>query len=241
MLTHDSLRARLDAMSEPEYARFAASLIPACPPLLGVRLPRLRALAKELASQPEQALAALGGETFEERMLRGMVIGYAALPPERRRKALEEFLPLIDNWSVCDSVAATCKCMARQPGFWLPWLHGLARRQEEFPARFGLVCLLDHFTADPAGREETLRACAAAASPALYARLGCAWAVSEVCLKDPARGEAFLRSGALAPFTQNKAIAKICESRRCTPKYRALVRTLRAQGEGGASCAGSRF
>ena len=230
MPTQSEIIAQLSAMAEPEYAAFASRLIPGCPPMLGVRLPALRRYAAKLARDPagpQAVVAQLGPEVFETRMLRGMVIGCAKLPSGERWRMLEDFLPLADNWSLCDSTAAGCRFMAKAPGFWLPRLQELARRDQEFPARFGLVCLLDHFTGTPEGRRLTLDACAAAPCPGLYTRLGAAWAVSVVAVKEPELGLAFLRTDPLDDFTHNKAIQKIRESRRATEEYRAAVLALK--------------
>lgn len=230
MPTQSEIITQLSAMAEPEYAAFASHLIPGCPPMLGVRLPALRRYAAKLARDPagpQAVVAQLGPEVFETRMLRGMVIGCAKLPSGERWRMLEDFLPLADNWSLCDSTAAGCRFMAKDPGFWLPRLQELARRDQEFPARFGLVCLLDHFTGTPEGRRLTLDACAAAPCPGLYTRLGAAWAVSVVAVKEPELGLAFLRTDPLDDFTHNKAIQKIRESRRATKEYRAAVLALK--------------
>lgn len=230
MPTQSEIITQLSAMAEPEYAAFASRLIPGCPPMLGVRLPALRRYAAKLARDPagpQAVVAQLGPEVFETRMLRGMVIGCAKLPSGERWRMLEDFLPLADNWSLCDSTAAGCRFMAKDPGFWLPRLQELARRDQEFPARFGLVCLLDHFTGTPEGRRLTLDACAAAPCPGLYTRLGAAWAVSVVAVKEPELGLAFLRTDPLDDFTHNKAIQKIRESRRATQEYRAAVLALK--------------
>ncbi|MCI5555618.1 DNA alkylation repair protein [bacterium] len=230
MPTQSEIITQLSAMAEPEYAAFASRLIPGCPPMLGVRLPALRRYAAKLARDPagpQAVVAQLGPEVFETRMLRGMVIGCAKLPSGERWRMLEDFLPLADNWSLCDSTAAGCRFMAKTPGFWLPRLQELARRDQEFPARFGLVCLLDHFTGTPEGRRLTLDACAAAPCPGLYTRLGAAWAVSVVAVKEPELGLAFLRTDPLDDFTHNKAIQKIRESRRATEEYRAAVLALK--------------
>lgn len=225
-MEHEQLMARLHALAEPAYAKFSSALIPGCPPMLGVRLPALRALAKELAAGPDP-LAPLTSATFEERMLHGMVLGCAKLPDAERRALLEAFLPEMDNWSLCDSTAAGCKFMAKAPQAWLPWLQALALRQQEFAARFGIVCLMDHFSATAQGRRLLLQSCAAAPCPALYTRLGIAWAVSVAAVKEPDLGLAFLRRSTLDDFSHNKAIQKICESRRATPGYKAAVRALR--------------
>lgn len=233
MLDTASIMARLTSMAEPEYAVFSAHLIPNPPPVLGVRLPLLRRYAAELAKDPAgvdrvlEVLEALDPAPLETRMLRGMVLGCVKLPDEERWRHLESFLPLADNWSLCDSTAAGCKFMRRAPSFWLPKLEELAGRNEEFPARFGLVCLTDHFTADPEGRRRTLAACAAAPCPALYTRLGAAWAICEVAVREPELGLAFLKEDSLDDFTHNKAIQKIRESHRASPEYRAAVQLLK--------------
>ena len=235
--TQQEILSRLQAIAEPDYARFSASLIPDPPPILGVRLPRLRVLARELAKalpRSPELWQALEGPCLEQAMLHGMVIGAARLPQEERRERLEAFLPRISNWSICDSTAVSCKWMAEAPDFWLPWLHDLARREEEFSARFGIVCLLDHFTATPEGRRQTLAACSAAPCQALYTRLGIAWAVSIVAVKEPELGLDYLRGDTLDDFTHNKAIRKICESLRSTPAYRTQVKALLRRPEAGA-------
>ena len=234
--TSDEILTRLQEMAEPEYARFSAKLIPDPPPILGVRLPRLRAMAKELARalpREDGLWQALEGPYLEQAMLHGMLIGAAKLTDQERRHRLEEFLPRVTNWSICDSTAASCKWMAKAPDFWLPWLQALARSGEEFSARFALVCLLDHYTATPEGRRATLDACSAAPCPALYTRLGIAWAVSIVAVKEPELGLAYLQTDTLDDFTHNKSIRKICESYRSTPEYRTQIRCLlRGQTQG---------
>ena len=173
-MNHEQLMARLNELAEPEYAAFSSALIPGCRPMLGVRIPALRRLAKELARTPEESLAMLTGATFEEGMLRGLVCACAKGDAAARKARLTALLPHIDNWSICDSTAATCKFMAKEPEVWLPWLRELARSEAEFTARFGLVCLLDHFTADPEHRRMVLSVCGEVSCPAPYARLAVA-------------------------------------------------------------------
>ena len=48
-ITRETILAALRGMAEPAYAAFAASLLPAGTPVLGVRLPALRRYARTLA------------------------------------------------------------------------------------------------------------------------------------------------------------------------------------------------
>ena len=79
----NQIRERLFALSEPEFQKFSAALIPGEERMLGVRLPALRALAKEIARSDSWAdyLAAAPRDYFEEIMLRGMIIGAIPVSP----------------------------------------------------------------------------------------------------------------------------------------------------------------
>ena len=95
---------RLAALAEPEYADFQAKLIPTVPreTVLGVRLPALRRLAKEIGGGEARAfLSELPHKTLEENLLHAILVGrerdFAAVIAE-----LDAFLPFADNWAVTD-------------------------------------------------------------------------------------------------------------------------------------------
>ncbi|HIV67605.1 MAG TPA: DNA alkylation repair protein [Candidatus Butyricicoccus stercorigallinarum] len=218
----DALRARLLALAEEDYRAFAASLIPGCRNLIGVRLPRLRALARELAPRAEAYLAAPCGDWFEEIQLRGMVIGCMRCPTEQRLRYIRAFVPLIDNWSVCDSFCAGLKEARREPetywAFVLPYL----RAPREFEVRFGVVMLLDHF-AQGDRIPRVLEQLEQVTHPGFYARMAVAWAVSVCYARAPADTQRWLRRGALDAETARMAVRKILDSRRVTGEPRAWI------------------
>lgn len=107
-MTAEEVRKRIEELSEPSYQQFSARLIPnvKAERIRGVRLPHLRKLAKEIVKGDWRAYLEEKSEvekTFEETMLRGLVIGYAKMEWKERHRWICDFLPQIDNWSVCDS------------------------------------------------------------------------------------------------------------------------------------------
>lgn len=111
-----TLREHLEALAEPGYRAFAASLLPGVDDLIGVRLPLLRRMAREIARGDWRAyLAEAGSGSFEERMLQGMVIRCARCDAEERLRYVGRFLPLIDNWSLCDSFCSRLRAEEREP------------------------------------------------------------------------------------------------------------------------------
>ena len=84
MMTAEEVRKRIEELSEPSYQQFSARLIPnvKAERIRGVRLPHLRKLAKEIVKGDWRAYLEEKSEvekTFEETMLRGLVIGYAKM------------------------------------------------------------------------------------------------------------------------------------------------------------------
>ena len=107
----DEIRRQLVERAETKYRDFSSSLIPKSKPLLGVRLPVLRKLAKDVIKNMDwkREIGSYEGQYediyFEEVMLRGMIIGYGTRKEEAEEalQLLKNFIPHIDNWSVCDS------------------------------------------------------------------------------------------------------------------------------------------
>lgn len=224
----DHIRSRLLELRDEEYARFSAQLLPGVEPPLGVRLPMLRKLAKEIAKSSDRSafLAAPVGTLFEERMLYGMVLGYAALPLEESFVYCRKFVPSIDNWSVCDSAVSTFVFAKKEPQKTLEFLQPYLQSEHEFEARFGLVMLLWHFK-DTAYLSACLDAVRNLNADGYYAKMAAAWLLCECFTRFSAKTVPLFESEELDLFVHNKAIQKICESRRVSPDDKAALRALR--------------
>ena len=110
------LQARLRALAEPDYQAFASRLLPGVDNLLGVRIPNLRKLARQLAREDwRAALTAMGDGSFEEVLLQGLLIGCAKGTPAEILPHVAAFVPKIDNWSICDSFCSSLKLAASYP------------------------------------------------------------------------------------------------------------------------------
>ena len=148
------LREKLAQYAESEYRDFSAALVPGAKPLLGVRLPKLRAVAKELAkgdwrSEVNSAEGAYADVYFEETMLRGMVIGYGTakkdVTKEEGIQYFEKFVPLINDWSVCDSFCNSFTFANKHRDAVWETLQKYLYSDKEFEVRVALILLLSQF------------------------------------------------------------------------------------------------
>lgn len=226
-----NIKQELAALAEPSYRDFAASLLPGTPNILGVRLPALRKLAKRLARQDwRRYVGACTQDSFEEIMLRGFLIGYAQ---EYGKAGLDEvleqitaFLPLIDNWSVCDSFCITLKAAASGQEIFWEYLQSCLCSEREFTVRFAVVMLLD-FYIDDAYIDRLYPVWDTVKHSGYYVKMAVAWAVSMCYVKFPARTERYLQSCRLDDFTYNKALQKITESRTVDSVTKAHIRSMK--------------
>ena len=129
---------------EEKYRDFSAKLLPQGTKVLGVRLPFLRKIAKKIVcSDWNSFLQNYRPDYLEERLLYGFVIAYAPIDFSERLSFVKRFVPLINNWSVCDSFCVSFKlnyeekCILRQ--FVQPYFIA----KGEYERRFAIVMCLN--------------------------------------------------------------------------------------------------
>lgn len=228
---HLRVRRELEALAEPSYRDFSLSLTPGAGEMLGVRLPRLRNMARELARTGwREYVAGLSSiSLFEEKMLAGMALGVArGVAWEERLGWIAHFVPFIDNWAVCDAFCQSLAFVKKELKRFRPVLDEYAASEAVYAARFALVAALKYYALPP--WTETTLAMASSVSnriDAYYVRMAAAWAVAECAAKNPAAAMAFLQRGTLDAWTHNKALQKMRESFRIDAATKAALRTLR--------------
>lgn len=221
------IRQRLFALQDKPYAVFQAKLIPDLPPesVIGVRIPALRALAKELAGSPEAEafLQALPHQYYEENDLHGFLL-------ERIRDytaavaALETFLPYMDNWATCDT--ARPKVFAKHKAELLDHIKNWLSSGQTYTVRYGIGMLLAHYL-DDAFTPEYPAMVAAVRSEEYYVNMMIAWYFATALAKQYDAAVPYLQEKRLDVWTHNKTIQKAVESYRITPEQKEYLRSLK--------------
>ena len=110
------IKKELKQLVDEKYREFHKGLCPGTENILGIRVPVLRDYAKKLAKEYEikELLKNIDNEYYEEIMLQGMLIGLEKDKDKDKGiqnilKDIEEFVPKIDNWAVCDVFCAGLK------------------------------------------------------------------------------------------------------------------------------------
>lgn len=213
------LRERLKALAEPRFQAFASSLLPGVDNLLGVRLPQLHRIAKDIARHNREAIfhEESPPQSMEETMVRGMLIGYApaSIPIQERLRELQLFLPYITNWSICDSCCATYKFTKEHREIVWQFLHPYLHSAKEFEARFAIVMLINHFIQEERWSRAFLQQLPHIPCSGYYAEMAAAWCICEIHARYPQLTTPLLAEGAhLREAIRTKALRKIKESRK---------------------------
>lgn len=231
------LRDRLKTLSDEAYKEFNDRILNApSMPTLGIRILKLRELAKEAAKEPEggwldEMLRDHGSCVYqEEHMLFGMASGYRKASREEHAAMLDIWVPGVLSWADCDCSTSTYKWMEKDPEFWFSYLEKWLNSSREFELRFGVIALMDHFLNDRY-IDEVLRRYADIRSEDYYVRMGIAWGVATAYVKYPEKVLGLLKEKKLDIWTHNKAIQKCRESRRVSAQDKEMLNALKRKQE----------
>ena len=113
-MTNREIRQQLEMLAEQKYRDFSQALIPGSRPILGVRIPKIRELAKEIAKGDwKNYLDKACDDSFEEVDLQGFVIGYVKADYEILLPYIKNYVTKINDWSLCDGFCASLKIVKK--------------------------------------------------------------------------------------------------------------------------------
>jgi len=233
----DYVKNKLNENIDLKYKDFTKKLCDTSYHMLGVRLPVLRSISKEVAlskdfiiNDKEEYMKVKKSDTFEEVMIKGFLIEYVKeFDFDKRLKLFERFIPYVDNWSICDSVIATLKFMKKDRKKVWKFLDKYFKSEKEFYLRVAIVVSMDYFTTNEyidlvfdKYKEIVLED--------YYVKMALAWALSVTYIKYKEKTLDFLNSNYLDIFTYNKSIQKMIESYRVGNEDKIYLKGLKKKG-----------
>lgn len=219
----------LKSFAEPDFAAFQRRLIPG-ETILGVRTPRIRAIAKQIAkSDWRRFLADARDDTLEEVEMQGLVIGAAKTDYDEALKYAASFVPKIKSWASCDICGSSFKFLQKEPERSFEFLKAYLSDEREFAVRFGVTLLMEFFTTEEfLGR--LFKLYDQVHHDGYYVKMAVAWAVSLCFVRFPEPTMEYLKTCRLENWTYNKALQKITESNRVDAEQKRIVRAMKRKG-----------
>lgn len=223
--TIEHLRNFLKQKSQPQYQQFSQKLSPQETNILGVRIPELHRYVDTWVKQPLDitVFSMFTNESFEETMVEGLLIGKGPWTTGQRLMLIENYLPKITGWSLCDTFCKFIKDVDQK--YW-PLIRQCAQSNQEFYQRFALVMLLEHFN-QRQYVDEILVIVSNIRPVGYYSQMAIAWLLSMMYVKEPQSITVFLNNQNLDFWTHNKTIQKIIESKQVSIGKKQQLRKLK--------------
>ena len=218
---------KLQEEAEEKYQKFSAKLLPPQIDLLGVRIPKLRQIAKEIAKvgKAEDYLKIPLTELKyqEEFMLYSLLIAQSKSPDKIEQ--IKNFVPYINSWAVCDVFCSSIKDAKKQQQLYWESFSPLTQSHKEYEIRFFYVMALSYFI-NETYLQKIFSLIRAQKYVGFYDKMAVAWLLSMMYVKYPNETETFLQNTPLDKFVFQKSISKICDSFQVKKEAKIHLRTL---------------
>lgn len=218
---------RLYELQDKDYQSFHSRSVPNIPAesIIGVRIPLLKKLAKELSQDPcrEAFMKQLPHKYYEENQLHIMLICLEK-DFDTCISEMEKFLPYADNWAVTDQ--SSPKCFKRKHRELLPVLERWLASEHVYTARYAINIYMREFLeedfdikyAELISRKQ---------GEDYYLKMMIAWYFATALAKQYDAAVTFLEERKLEKWTHNKAIQKAIESYRVSEEHKTYLRSLK--------------
>ena len=219
---------KLMDMQDIKYRDFTSPLIPnvAKENMIGVRLPYVKKLAKELYKSEEYKdfINMLPHTYFEEYHLHSYILSeikdFDAFVYE-----IEKFLPYIDNWSVCDSLRPRCFVKNKEKA--LIYIKTWLESNHTYTKRFAIEMLMVHYLGDDFA-PEYLELVSKVQGEDYYLKMMVAWYFATALAKQYDATLPYIQNHLIQDkWTHNKAIQKALESYRVSEDKKVLLKILK--------------
>ena len=223
----NSIRVQLNNLKTEKLKNFSSVITKCEHEMLGVSVPNLRKLAKQISKQnPNEFLKNNPMEFYEEILLQGFVIGYAKISNSTKFELLKNFIPHIKDWSQCDCVIPTLSFFKTDLNYTYSFLEKYFNSEAEFEKRFAIVSFMDYFLVGEFF-EKVLKMLINVKSSFYYVNMAVAWALSVCFVKNFDLTYKHFKNCDLDKFTYNKTIQKCKESFRITNEQKAVLNGLK--------------
>ena len=214
-----NIEERLFALQDKKYRDFHRNLVPTADAdyIIGVRMPLLRQLAKEI--EPAPFFSELPHRYYEENQLHAILLSGMKDYGECLRQ-VERFLPYIDNWATCDGLRP--RCFSKHADDVLMNVKRWMASEHEYTVRFS-IGVLEAFFLDKSFLLEQLQWVAAIQREEYYIRMMQAWYFATALAK---QWDATLPVISMLPdWVRRKSIQKACESYRVPQAHKDYLKS----------------
>lgn len=225
----EEIRTKLFENQDLNYRKFHSSLCPGIDNIIGVRVPIIRKLVKNILKEDyEVYLNEVDNKYYEETVIEGLIIATSKMSTSKKIKYLDFFVPKIDNWAVCDITCSSFKFKKEElPTIW-KYILKYQKSKNEFELRFMVVMMMDYFLLDEY-IDEVLTIIDKIKVDYYYTNMAISWLISVAFVKYRDKTIKYLKNNNLSTFAYQKSLQKIIDSYRVSQKDKDMISKMKKQ------------
>ena len=220
---YSKLLGYLKSLSDLKYKEFHSGITNTNLDIIGIRMPILRSIAKNInKSCIEDYFKLVGNTYYEEIMLYGLVLSNSDCVD----KYLMDFIKRIDNWAICDIFCSNLKIVSKYRGKYWIYINSLIDVSNEFQTRVGIVLMMNYYLCDDY-IDRVLYIVSNINSDKYYINMAISWLLSVAIINYKDKVIEIFESHKLNKFVQNKTISKIRDSYRIDKELKDYIKQFR--------------
>lgn len=220
---------RLRTLADEDYKVFNSRIISTNYVMLGVRMPALRKLSKELSKEKDirDFLDNPDFETYEHVILYGFILAQMKdLSLQQVFAYLDPLILRFDNWAHVDTLATEFKIFEKYPIEVYHHFLPLKEDKSEFTKRFFVILSMGYYL-NSQDLKRTLKDLTEIQQGQYYVDMAIAWSLSVALVKFYDEALTFLENKVFTKFVHNKAIQKARESYRISSEKKNVLNKLK--------------
>lgn len=212
----------LSKLQEKEYLDFNKKLIFTKYKMIGIRIPELRKITKEISKTNFRSFLDCKTEgIFEEIFIKGVLLSYIKDYNEFVAR-LNNFIDLVDNWAICDMCISSYKVINKHKDKFLNNIKDYLTSEEEFKVRIGIIFLLDFYLTEEY-IDEVFNLLENINYHSYYIDMAIAWLISIAFIKHQEKTIDYLEKTKLDKEILRKTVQKIRDSKRVNKEVKDYV------------------
>lgn len=216
----------LEKYIDISYREFNSKLIPGVENVLGIRIPVLRNIVKEMSEDEREVFLNSLPHNYHEENIMHMIIITEEKDFDKAKEMLLNFLPYVDNWQVSDVGIPKSFKSTKDRESLLEFVKNLISKEGTYFNRYGVFILMKLFL-DDFYNSEVLDMVANIKSEEYYVNMMRAWFFQEAMVKRCDDSIKYLEEKKLDRFTHLKTISKCVDSRKIDEKTKLYLKSLR--------------
>ena len=226
---HTNFLELLKNKRDEKYREFTSRLLPKNVDILGVRIPEIRKILKDIIkNNKHNDILKLNVSSYiyqEELILHALVLAHAPINIADKIELIKKFVPYINSWAVCDIFCADLKQTKNNLDLFYEIFQNYTNSNSEYLIRFFYVLALNYFINEEM-INNILNLISKQKYVGYYDKMAVAWFLSMAYVKFPQKIQKFIFETPLEKFILSKTISKICDSYQVKKEAKSQLRNL---------------